>query len=67
MSRMVVLSPSDKPSLFLGMRWTFAGADSRMQTGFTQDALTSIFGFQRPDTGLPGVLFSYRPELVFEQ
>jgi hypothetical protein len=67
MSRTVVLSPSDRPSLFLGIRWAFTGADTRMQTGFTQEALHSFFGFQRPDTGVPGVLFSYEPELLVAQ
>jgi hypothetical protein len=67
MSRTEVLFPGDKPSLFLGMRWTFAGADTRMQTGFTQQALNSFFGFAHPDRGLPGVLFSYDPELVVTQ
>jgi hypothetical protein len=67
MSRTEVLFPGDKPSLFLGMRWTFAGADTRMQTGFTQQGLNSFFGFQRPDTGVPGVLFFYDPELVVTQ
>ena len=66
MSRVVVLSAGDKPSLFLGMRWTFAGADSRMQTGFVEGvrgAVNSFFGFKRVDTGLPGVVFSYQPEV----
>ena len=63
MSRTEILSQDDKPSLFLGMRWTFAGADTRMQTGFTQQALNAFFGFQRPDTGVPGVFFFYEPEL----
>jgi hypothetical protein len=69
MSRTEVLFPGDKPSLFLGMRWTFAGADTRMQTGFTQQALSSFFffGFRRLDTGVPGVHFSYDPELVVTQ
>jgi hypothetical protein len=69
MSRTEVLFPGDKPSLFLGMRWTFAGADTRMQTGFTQHALSSFFffGFQRPDTGVPGVHYFYDPELVVTQ
>lgn len=62
-----VLSPGDKPSLFLGMRWTFEGADTRMQTGFTQEALNSRFGFQHPETGQPGVWFSYEPDLVIAQ
>ena len=67
MSRTVALSGGDQPSLFLGMRWTFDGADSRMQTGFIEDeVLTSFFGFARLDTGLPGVAFSYEPQLVFE-
>jgi len=68
MSRTEVLSVGDKPSLFLGMRWTFAGADTRMQTGFTQQALNSFFHFSRPDTGVPGVLFFYEPpELLIAQ
>jgi len=67
MSRTVVLFPGDKPSLFLGMRWTFAAADSRIQTGFTEHAENSLFGFQRPDTGTPGVLFTYEPEILIAQ
>jgi len=67
LSRTVVLNPGDKPSLFLGMRWTFAAADTRMQTGFKQEELNAFFGFQQPDNGRPGVAFSYEPELVIAQ
>ena len=67
MSRTEVLTPADKPSLYLGMRWTFAGADTRMQTGPTQHELNAFFGLQRTDNFTPGVLFSYETELVVSE
>jgi len=67
MTRSAVVSPGDKPALFLGVRWTFAAADSRIQTGFTQEALDASFSFKVPDTGAPGVFFSYQPDLVLSQ
>jgi hypothetical protein len=66
-TRTVLLSPGDRPSLYLGIRLTFAAADSRIQTGFTQEALDARFGFRHPDHGARGLFYSYIPDPVFEQ
>jgi hypothetical protein len=67
MTRTVTLAPGGKPTLFLGIRWTFEAADSRIQTGFAQHVLDARFGFRHPQTGARGLAFSYVPELELAQ
>ena len=67
MSRTLTLPAGGKPTLFLGIRWTFAAADSLIQTGFAQHVLGARFGFRHPQTGARGVTFSYVPELEIAQ
>jgi hypothetical protein len=52
------------PSVYVGIRITFEGADCLIQTGFTRKGLDAYFGFRHPSvSSAPGLHYSYEPNL----